>query len=46
MPLIGAAIAVKEKRSVAIIRALMDSVEYTSDPREGTQLVMIKRVSS
>jgi hypothetical protein len=24
----------------------MDSVEYTSDPREGTQLVMIKRVSS
>ena len=35
-----------EELGVFLIRALMDSVEYTSDPREGTQLVMIKRVSS
>jgi serine/threonine-protein kinase RsbW len=34
-----------EELGVFLIRALMDSVEYTSDVREGTQLVMIKRVS-
>jgi serine/threonine-protein kinase RsbW len=35
-----------EELGVFLIRALMDSVEYTSDVRDGTQLVMIKRVSS
>ncbi len=34
-----------EELGVFLIRALMDSVEYTSDVRDGTQLVMIKRVS-
>ena len=34
-----------EELGVFLIRALMDSVEYTSDVREGTQLVMTKRVS-
>jgi serine/threonine-protein kinase RsbW len=33
-----------EELGVFLIRALMDSVEYTSDV-QGTQLVMIKRVS-
>jgi serine/threonine-protein kinase RsbW len=34
-----------EELGVFLIRALMDTVEYTSDVRDGTQLVMIKRVS-
>ncbi len=34
-----------EEFGVFLIRALMDSVEYTSDVRDGTQLVMTKRVS-
>lgn len=34
-----------EELGVFLIRALMDTVEYTVDPREGTQLVMTKRVS-
>jgi serine/threonine-protein kinase RsbW len=34
-----------EELGVFLIRALMDSVEYTSDVRDGTQLVMTKRVS-
>lgn len=34
-----------EELGVFLIRALMDSVEYTSDVRGGTQLVMTKRVS-
>ena len=34
-----------EELGVFLIRTLMDTVEYTSDPREGTQLVMTKRVS-
>ncbi len=34
-----------EELGVFLIRALMDNVEYTSDAREGTQLVMTKRVS-
>jgi serine/threonine-protein kinase RsbW len=35
-----------EELGVFLIRALMDSVDYTSDPRRGTELVMIKRVSA
>lgn len=34
-----------EELGVFLIRALMDSVDYTSNPR-GTELVMIKRVSA
>jgi serine/threonine-protein kinase RsbW len=34
-----------EDLGVFLIRALMDNVEYTSDVREGTQLMMTKRVS-
>jgi serine/threonine-protein kinase RsbW len=34
-----------EELGVFLIRALMDSVEYTSDVRDGTQLVMTKHVS-
>lgn len=34
-----------EELGVFLIRALMDSVDYTSDPRRGTDLVMVKRVS-
>jgi len=34
-----------EELGVFLIRALMDTVEYTSDARDGTQLVMVKRVS-
>jgi len=34
-----------EELGVFLIRALMDCVEYTSDVRDGTQLVMTKRVS-
>jgi serine/threonine-protein kinase RsbW len=34
-----------EELGVFLIRALMDNVEYTSDVRDGTQLVMTKRVS-
>jgi serine/threonine-protein kinase RsbW len=34
-----------EELGVFLIRALMDNVEYTSDVREGTQLMMTKRVS-
>jgi len=34
-----------EELGVFLIRALMDEVEYTSDARDGTQLVMTKRVS-
>ena len=34
-----------EELGVFLIRALMDSVEYTSDVHGGTQLVMAKRVS-
>ena len=33
-----------EELGVFLIRALMDSVEYRVDAREGTELVMIKRV--
>ena len=33
-----------EELGVFLIRALMDTVEYTSDVRDGTQLVMTKRV--
>jgi len=35
-----------EELGVFLIRALMDSVDYTSDPRRGTELVMIKRVTA
>ena len=35
-----------EELGVFLIRALMDNVEYTSDPRHGTELVMTKRVSA
>ncbi len=35
-----------EELGVFLIRALMDQVDYTSDPRRGSQLVMTKRVSS
>jgi serine/threonine-protein kinase RsbW len=35
-----------EELGVFLIRALMDSVEYTSDPRRGTELVMTKRVTT
>jgi serine/threonine-protein kinase RsbW len=35
-----------EELGVFLIRALMDSVEYTSDPRNGTELVMTKRVTA
>jgi serine/threonine-protein kinase RsbW len=35
-----------EELGVFLIRALMDSVDYTSDPRRGTELVMSKRVSA
>jgi len=35
-----------EELGVFLIRALMDSVEYTSDPRSGTQLVMTKHVGN
>ncbi len=35
-----------EELGVFLIRALMDSVDYTSDPRRGNELVMIKRVSA
>ena len=34
-----------EELGVFLIRALMDDVEYTSDVRDGTQLVMTKRVA-
>jgi serine/threonine-protein kinase RsbW len=34
-----------EELGVFLIRALMDTVEYTSDVRDGTRLVMTKRVS-
>jgi serine/threonine-protein kinase RsbW len=34
-----------EELGVFLIRALMDEVTYRVDPREGTELVMIKRVS-
>jgi serine/threonine-protein kinase RsbW len=35
-----------EELGVFLIRALMDSVEYRVDAREGTELVMIKRVAA
>jgi len=35
-----------EELGVFLIRALMDSVTYTSDPHTGTELVMAKRVST
>ncbi len=35
-----------EELGVFLIRALMDSVDYTSDPRRGTELVMAKRVTA
>ena len=35
-----------EELGVFLIRALMDSVDYTSDPRRGTELVMTKRVNA
>jgi serine/threonine-protein kinase RsbW len=35
-----------EELGVFLIRALMDSVDYTSDPRRGTELVMSKHVSA
>jgi anti-sigma B factor antagonist len=34
-----------EALGVFLIRALMDTVEYTTDPRRGTELVMTKRVT-
>ena len=34
-----------EELGVFLIRALMDEVTYDVDPREGTKLVMIKRVT-
>jgi serine/threonine-protein kinase RsbW len=34
-----------EELGVFLIRALMDKVDYTSDPRTGTQLVMTKFVA-
>jgi serine/threonine-protein kinase RsbW len=34
-----------EALGVFLIRALMDSVDYTTDPRRGTELVMSKRVT-
>jgi serine/threonine-protein kinase RsbW len=34
-----------EELGVFLIRALMDDVEYTSDVRDGTKLVMTKRIS-
>jgi serine/threonine-protein kinase RsbW len=34
-----------EELGVFLIRALMDSVEYTSDVRDGTKLVMTKRIA-
>jgi len=33
-----------EELGIFLIRALMDSVEYRVDSREGTELVMVKRV--
>jgi serine/threonine-protein kinase RsbW len=33
-----------EELGVFLIRALMDTVEYASDPRNGTELLMTKRV--
>ena len=33
-----------EELGVFLIRALMDNVDYTSDPRSGTRLVMTKQV--
>jgi serine/threonine-protein kinase RsbW len=35
-----------EELGVFLIRALMDDVTYRVDPREGTELVMTKRVSA
>ena len=35
-----------EELGVFLIRALMDNVEYTSDPRRGTELAMTKRVTA
>jgi serine/threonine-protein kinase RsbW len=35
-----------EELGVFLIRALMDSVDYTSDPRRGTELIMTKRVTA
>ena len=35
-----------EALGVFLIRALMDSVDYSTDPRRGTELVMTKRVSA
>jgi len=35
-----------EELGVFLIRALMDSVEYTNDPRRGTELAMTKRVTA
>jgi len=35
-----------EALGVFLIRALMDTVDYTTDPRRGTELVMTKRVTS
>ena len=35
-----------EELGVFLIRALMDSVDYTTDPRRGTELVMTKRVTT
>lgn len=35
-----------EELGVFLIRALMDEVDYKADLREGTQIVMIKRVSA
>jgi serine/threonine-protein kinase RsbW len=34
-----------EELGVFLIRALMDTVDYSSDPRLGTQLLMTKRVT-
>ena len=35
-----------EELGVFLIRALMDTVDYKSDPRRGTELIMTKRVTA
>jgi serine/threonine-protein kinase RsbW len=35
-----------EELGVFLIRALMDKVDYKSDPRNGTELIMTKRVTA
>ena len=35
-----------EELGIFLIRALMDQVDYSADPRRGTELIMVKRVSA